>query len=250
MSAGLSPSWPIWMPRAPRFDPYEGTVWRMVEGQHVVATLQLVDSLAEQAALESIVEATKPPVPPDCTHLHYLMYSPFRYGRYPAASRFRRAGMTPGVFYASEDAETAAAETVWYRHRFFAASPGTPLPKVAGDYTAFACRIAAPFTADLTVPPMSAQAALWTDPQDYSACLALADQVRAAGGEVIRYGSARHPDALPNVAVLTCRAFRDRVPRRVQTWRILLKPGGAQVVREFPRMAVEFRIGGSRLARI
>jgi RES domain len=238
------------MPRAHRFDPYDGTVWRMVEGQHVVATLQLVDSLAEQAVLEAVLERTKPAVPPDCAHLHYLMYSPFRYGRYPAASRFRRAGVTPGVFYASEDAETAAAETVWYRDRFFAASPGTPLPKVAGEYTAFACRIAVPFAIDLTRPPLSADAAHWTDPNDYSACLTLADQVRAAGGEAIRYASVRHPDAWPNIAVLTCGAFRDRVPRRVQTWRIRLKPGGAQVVREFPRMAVEFTISGSRLSRV
>jgi RES domain len=238
------------MQRARRFDPYDGTVWRMVEGQHVVATLQLVDSLAEQAVLEAVLERTKPPVPPDCAHLHCLMYSPFRYGRYPAASRFRRAGLTSGVFYASEEAETAAAETVWYRHRFFAASPHTPLPKFAGEYTAFACRIAAPFAVDLTVPPMSADAVSWTDPVDYSACLTLADDVRAAGCEAIRYGSVRHPDGWPNIAVLTCRAFRDEAPRRVQTWRILLKPRGAQVLREFPRMAVEFTVSGSRLARI
>lgn len=222
----------------------------MVEGQHVVSTLQLVDSLAEQAALEAILEATKPPVPPDCAHLHYLMHSPFRYGRYPAASRFRRAGMTPGVFYASEAAETAAAETVWYRHRFFAASPGTPLPRVAAEHSAFACRIATPFAVDLTRPPMSDTAADWTDPADYTACLALADRVRAAGGEAIRYASVRHPDGWPNVAVLSCRAFRDGAPRKAETWRIRLLPGGAQVVREFPRLAVEWRTCGTRLARV
>ena len=101
------------MPDALRSDPYEGIVWRLVEAQHVVSTMALVDSLDEQAVLEQVLETTKPPVPPDCRHLHYLIYSPFRYGVYPTDSRFRRRGTSTGVFYAAEDPLTAAAETAW-----------------------------------------------------------------------------------------------------------------------------------------
>lgn len=236
------------MPSALPCDPYAGIAWRLVEGQHVVSTMALVDSLDEQAMLEAILERTKPPVPPDCRHLHYLMFSPFRYGVYPANSRFRRRGRTPGVFYASESPITAAAETVWYRFRFFAASPQTPLPVAAAEFTALSVRLMAPFALDLTKPPMSDREPDWTDPHDYTACLALADDARGQGIEVIRYASVRDPEARANIAVLTCAAFADPEPSGVQTWRIALKPGRALVVRDFPRLSVEFTLGGTRLS--
>ena len=98
-----------------------GTCWRLVEAQHHVSTLKLVDSVDEQELLEDLIEATKPPVPPECRDLHYLLSTPFRYGTvYPTGSRFRRAGLTEGVFYASEKPETAVAEMAFYRLLFFA----------------------------------------------------------------------------------------------------------------------------------
>src|SRR5713226_1830685 len=57
-----------------------GSCWRMVEAQHQVSTLKLVDSIEEQAALEQLVEQTKPNVPRECQHLDYLLSTPFRYG--------------------------------------------------------------------------------------------------------------------------------------------------------------------------
>ena len=87
-----------------------GTCWRVVEAQHKVSTLKLVDRLDEQALLENLIEETKPPVPPECDGLHYLLATPFRYGSpYPRGSRFRRAGWTPGVYYASATTATAIA---------------------------------------------------------------------------------------------------------------------------------------------
>ena len=63
-------------------------------------------------------------MPPECRHLHYLLATPFRYGSpYPRGSRFRRAGLTPGVYYASGTAGTAIAETAFYRLLFFAEFP-------------------------------------------------------------------------------------------------------------------------------
>ena len=52
----------------------------MVEAQHVVSTLKVVDTLAEQERLERLLEETKPLVPPECRRLHYLLSTPFRYG--------------------------------------------------------------------------------------------------------------------------------------------------------------------------
>ena len=236
------------MPPELPYKPYDNEVWRLVEAQHVVSTTKLVDSAEEQEILEAILESTKPPVPPECQHLHYLLSTPFRYGRYPWSSRFRREGETPGVFYAAEDPITAVAETVWQRKTFFDASPDTPLPRQPGTYTAFSVLVRAPFAIDLTEPPMSSDQALWTDPDDYSACLDLADRVRQEGCELIRYASARHPEGLENIAVLTCQAFQDTGPIQFQTWHFFLRPGRTQVRREHPKVSVEFEFKNSRLA--
>src|SRR6476659_10898077 len=115
-----------------------GMCWRAVEAQHRVSTMKLVDTLAEQSLLETLVESTKPPLPPGCRHPHYLLATPFRYGApYPSGSRFRRAGLTPGVLYASKTSSTAVAEMSFHRLLFFADSPETPWPADAGDLTAF-----------------------------------------------------------------------------------------------------------------
>src|SRR3954449_10967826 len=84
-----------------------GLCWRVVEAQHRVSTLKLVDTLAEQELLERLIEETKPAVPPECRHLHYLLATPFRYGAaYPTGSRFRRDGHTDGVY---SDCDSRAA---------------------------------------------------------------------------------------------------------------------------------------------
>src|SRR5699024_2665613 len=117
--------------------------WRMVEAQHRVSTLKLVDGLDEQAVLETILEDTKPPMPAECRHLNYLLATPFRYRPYPHGSRFRRAGPSPGVWYGAARPETAMAEMVFYRFLFLAESPDTPFPGTIGEYTGFSAAIAA-----------------------------------------------------------------------------------------------------------
>ncbi len=233
-----------------RSEPYAGALWRMVEGQHLVSTMALVDNLQEQRLLEDILERSKPPVPRECQHLHYLMAAPFRYGLYPVNSRFRRRGQTPGVFYASEAAITAVAETVWSRLRFFGAAKGVELPKGAAEFTAFSVDVDVAKTVNLMVPPLAADAEKWTDPDDYTACLELADRARKQRVGAIRYTSVRHPDGLANVAVLGCDGFAQSKPVTRQNWKILLHEGGAMVVREFPLAAWEFQAEDTRLRLI
>ena len=103
--------------------------------------MKLVDTLAEQGALESLVDATKPPVPPDCRHLHYLLATPFRYGApYPSGIALPPGGADAGGVLRLENAATAVAEMAFHRLLFFADSPDTPWPADAGDYTAFSVR--------------------------------------------------------------------------------------------------------------
>jgi hypothetical protein len=173
--------------------------------------------------------------------LHYLLSTPFRYGSvYPTGSRFRRAGLTAGVFYAAETPETAVAEMAFYRLLFFAESPQTPWPTNPAEYTVFATKYRTKRSIDLTKGRFAAHAASWSHPTSYGRCQALAEHARAAGIEVIRYRSARDPKQGMNLALLTGRAFAGREPISLQTWRIHLRETGAQAICEAPKSGVAF----------
>lgn len=217
---------------------FQGRGWRLVEAQHLVSTLKLVDSLAEQALLEDILETTKPPMPAACQGLDYLLATPFRYRPYPHGSRFRRAGLTPGVWYGAEKVQTALAEMVFYRFLFYAESPATPFPDGPAEYTAFAAKLATARAVDLTAPPMADPA--WSHPTDYAPCQSLAEAAREAGAEIIRYTSVRDPKGGANLAVLSCGAFAATGIQDRQTWRIRLSPTGAMALREHPRQGIDF----------
>jgi RES domain len=221
--------------------PHSGICWRVVEAQHHVSTLKLVDTLDEQLLLETLIEGTKPLIPPECRHLHYLLSTPFRYGAvYPAGSRFRRAGMTQGVFYGAQKPETAIAEMTFHRLLFFAESPATPWPANPAGYTAFAAAYRARKAIDLTRGRFKAHSAAWSHLTDYSQCQALAEQARAAAIEAIRYRSVRDPRQGMNLALLTCRVFTKPEPVGVQTWRIHLGATGAQAICEAPKSGLAF----------
>ena len=219
-----------------------GSCWRLVEAQHKISTLKFVDTVEEQQVLEQLIEDTKPALPDECAGLHYLLSTPFRYGAvYPIGSRFRRAGLTEGVFYAAETPETAVAEIVFYRLLFFAESPGVPWPANASEYTAFSVSYATRKGIDLTKGKLAKDRAHWTHPTDYSACQVLADAARTAGIQVIRYESVRDPKRGYNLALLTGRAFSQRKPSGQQTWHIRLSDAGAQAVCEAPSSGITFR---------
>jgi RES domain len=221
--------------------PYRGDIWRVVENQYKVATVRITDTLEEQALLESILERSKPPLPPECEGLDFLLATPFRYAPYPFGSRFRRADQPEGAFYAAETAETAIAETAFHRLLFFAEAPATTLPACPVEHTAFSVRCGTERSIDLTEPPLDRDRALWIHPVDYQACQDLADSARAALIEAIRYESLRDPEHRPNIAVLSGAAFAERRPKSHQTWHIFPRPWGVQAWCESPKTSVEFR---------
>ena len=59
---------PAWFDKGVRIR--GGALWRGVEAQHVVATMRLADSLGEQRVLEELLEASKPPLPPEARGRH------------------------------------------------------------------------------------------------------------------------------------------------------------------------------------
>lgn len=234
-----------WTAAAPRSEatPWSGTAWRLVEAQHLVSTAKLTDTFEEQEILEDILEETKPPLPPECRHLHDLLSTPFRYATYPTGSRFRAAGRTPGVFYAAEHVETAVAEMAFYRMRFYQESPGLEAPGNAAVFTAFRVAVSAAAVIDLTAPPFDAEADLWQHPTDYTACQALAEIAREAGVGVILSGSVRDPERRRNVNVLDCAAFAASTPTGHQTWQIKATANRAFAIHDFPRKTLSFERG-------
>lgn len=218
-----------------------GRCWRVVEAQHHVSTAKLTDTAEEQARLEELIEGSKPPIPEACRGLPYLLFTPFRYGAaYPNGSRFRRAGMTSGVYYASVRPQTAMAELAFYRLLFFAESPATPWPANSGEYSAFSTDYATGRAIDLTRPPLNKNRETWVSKTDYSGCQHLADLARASSINVIKYESVRCPEHRTNLAILDCTAFASREIGDRQTWRIQLSASGVRLMCEFPKAILNF----------
>ena len=192
----------------------EAILWRAVEAQHLAATMSLVDTLEEQHVLEQLLEASKPPIPPNYQHLDFLIFTPFRYtSAYP--SRFRRLN-TPGVWYGALDRQTACAEVGYWRWRFLMDSDGLKNGDLRFENTLFRAR-AAGIQIDLGQSPWDALSAHWRDPQNYSACHSLADAARARGVQWIQYESARQPEGRC-AAVLDARCLTLHEPNHQETW--------------------------------
>ncbi|HSH29664.1 MAG TPA: RES family NAD+ phosphorylase, partial [Thiohalobacter sp.] len=139
-----------------------------------------------------MLEQSKPAYPPGSAQLDYLLKTPFRY--HPPrlhGSRFGRASPGEGVFYAAEQRRTALAEHAFWQRRFFAASPGTPLPRLEVRLTVFSIEYDSGACLDLTKPPLSRYRDIWTDPDDYTQTQALGDRARAEGVDMLRYESVR-----------------------------------------------------------
>lgn len=217
--------WPdTWTPDAVRAEAkhWRGGIWRMVEAQHLSSTMKLVDSAAEQALLEGLLERHKPPIPEAARHLDYLLATPFRYPARPGGSRFR-AETDPGVFYGAGLVRTVCAELGYHRWRFL--RDARDLERLEPVWhTAFRARVAAA-TVDLRRPPFAEYAHLWADRRDYSACQAFAELARRAAAGAIRYRSVRDPKPGWCLAVLDPAAFSSPRPSAtMQTWTLTVHP--------------------------
>lgn len=229
-----------WTPRAVASDSKacEVRLWRAVEAQHVVATRALVDSLAEQEILESVLEASKPPVPAPCAGFDYLLHTPFRYPPSSRGSRFRSYD-DPGVWYGAEAVRTSCAELGYWRWRFVQDSHG--LTRLDGvPHTVFQA-VARGKCIDLRRDPFARDERMWSDPDDYGACQALARAARTAETRIIHYASVRDPEHGGCGAVLDCRAFSGTGGvRQRQSWFLTVDRQRASWVRSGTRSAAAY----------
>ena len=189
-------------------------LWRGVEAQHLVATLRLAESAADQRILEELLEGSKPPLPTAARARHYLLTTPFRY-RAPIASRFRRP-QDPGAWYGAEDLHTACAEVGYWRWRFLMDSDALIDQALHTTHSFFRAQVKGR-NLDLSRPPWNVAAALWRHGRDYRACHELAAAAREHGIAWLRYASARVDHGLCGVAFEVA-ALSLRRPPQMQTW--------------------------------
>ena len=195
--------------------PLRHAVWRAVEAQHVVATMALVDSVEEQHVLERLLDDGKPPIPAAAAHLHWLLFTPFRYPPPPGGSRFR-APNDPGVFYGADAIRTACAELGYWRWRHLQDSPAlSAMPTRA--QTVFQVKLETG-AVDLRAKPFARDRERWTDPSNYARCQAFGRTARKAKVGAIRYESVRDPNHDACCAVLSSAAFAPPQPIEQQTW--------------------------------
>lgn len=215
-------SYPIWTPAEVSSEAHfeRREAWRVVEAQHVVSTMKLVDSLSEQALLEEIVEERKPPLPAEAEKLHYLLSTPFRYPPLPVGSRFRGEA-DPGVWYGAERMATAAAEMSYWRWRFMRDAGFKYLSST--QYTAFCVPLAGEMV-DLRRPPFDRDAQFWMHPSDYSATQAFARVAREVSLAAIIWQSVRDPEPHGCIAALTPSAFDTSTPENFQTLTLTILP--------------------------
>lgn len=201
--------------------PLSADPWRAVESQTQVSTRKLVDTDAEQAVLEELIDGVKPPVRTSL-RLHYLLSTPFRYPPLRHGSRFGTR-YERGIWYGSETVRTTFAEVAYYRLLFLAGSRAE-LGPVATQLTTFRVRVRTARGADLAVPPFDTHRQAIASPVSYAATQAMGAGMRADEVEAFRYPSARDVSGGLNVAVMDPAAFGRARPREFVNWHCTAKP--------------------------
>jgi hypothetical protein len=231
-----------------RFRPLQGAPWRVVEAQHLVSTRKLVDTLEEQALLEELIDASKPPIRAGAS-LHVLLSTPFRYPPLKHGSRFGRRH-EPSLWYGSESQRTLFAELAYYR-LVFQAGTSAELGTLRTWHTAFNVRYKTSRGVDLERAPFDVHRAELASPSDYLATQALGSEMRAAGVEAFRFPSSRDARGGTNVGIFTPSVFGVARPRALETWHCTADRQRIELVRRdffaersFIFLREEFLVGG------
>lgn len=193
------------------------TAWRGVEAQHVVSTMRLVDTPAEQDLLEALLEGSKPRMPPSAQPKHYLLATPFRYS--PAhPSRFRPKH-SRGQWYGAQNVYAACAEVAYWRHRFILDSAGM-LDQVLLTEHSFFEAVLEGAAVDLMEPPWVQARGEWIHGSDYTANHAVAAEALRREVQWLSYESVRAPGERCAVALdLDCLYEPEQgLDRTIQRW--------------------------------
>ena len=98
-------------------EPYERDLFRFIDSDGYIATLNLVDNQDEAEQLEAILYNSRNEPFPQREKIHRVLAYPFENRSPNNLSRFR-GGYEPGVLYAAETYKTAALERGYHKVRF------------------------------------------------------------------------------------------------------------------------------------
>lgn len=240
----MTPDWDACLAESPPAR-LSGVLLRLVESQEQVATSRLVGSLERQAALESMLEATKPALRTGSGALHYLLATPFRYPPLKHGSRFGTRS-EPSLFYGSLEPRTVLAEAAYYRFVFWHGMATPPAGKLDTQHTLFGAAYRTGQGLRLQAPPFAAHHTAFASKTDYRASQALGAAMRAAGVEAFEFPSARDPQGGINVALFTPRAFARKAPVSQEAWlceltgeRVRFRPARGRDLYDFPLAVFE-----------
>lgn len=215
--ASSKPIWPALVSKASQ-KIIQGTLWRIVESQSQIATLELVDSLEEQAVLEALIEASKPRLPVDAVDLHYLLATPFRYPPLKWGSRFG-SRFEPSLFYGSHQIKTVLAESAYYRFLFWQGMQIPPPAKhLLTQHEVFSAGYRCQPGLKLQKAPFSKWQDEITHASNYEHSKALGKIMREQNIEGFEFKSARCPDQGVNVALYYPTTLVDKTPINTQRW--------------------------------
>lgn len=217
-----------------------GRLFRLVESQLQAATLSLVDTLAEQALLEQMLEDTKPAVPANAEHLHYLLQTPFRYPPLKWGSRFG-AVHEPAIFYGGASLAATLAESAYYRFIFWQSITAPAVKSVLrSGHTLFSVAYYTGRGINLQQPPFGQYQTELTSKTDYRHTQQLGSAMRSAGVEAFAYQSARATGTELCVGLFTPTAFASTEPDHSSQWlcelnaeQVLFKQAGESTVHQF-----------------
>ena len=206
--------------------PIHGTLYRLVESQEQIATRQLLDTLEEQALLEEMLDAVKPPYPENMAHLHYLLKSPFRYPPLKWGSRFGRT-FEPSLFYGGCSVEVTLVESAYYRFIFWHSMQAPPPKSIMRSvHTLFSVDYKTQKGVQLQYAPFDQYHDALRHPSNYSFAQSLGTVMRSLHVEVFEYCSARTNQELKTnekkqgicVGLFAADAFCSNQPKERQQW--------------------------------
>ena len=189
---------------------------RVVEDQQTNSTRKLVDSDAEQAVLEGVLESSKHPLANERPQLHWLLATPFRYPPLRHGSRFGRSHER-SIWYGARTLKTVFAEKAFYE-LYFLAGTAAKLAPIAKNLTTFSVSVRTKRGIDLTRPPFARERKALASKSAYGATQALGSAMREAAVEAFVFTSARDPDGGDNVGLFTPLAFGETAPRDEERW--------------------------------
>lgn len=183
---------------------FDESMWRLINKEGRSSTSKVVDTAEEVDALETLVYQSRDINKVDTGKLHRLIATPFEMRDSKNVSRFR-GPYDPGVLYATDSFECAAAEKSFRQVQVLKNSP--EMVRIGpSQHTAIQIAVKTKVV-DVRLGPYIKDATIFNDPKNYGKTQEFGRIVRQARLGGIVYKSVRSSFAARCIAVLTPKAI-------------------------------------------